>query len=388
MKKHYKGMRNWWAAAAIAAATWGVTLEASADVPQVVTHQGRMFDGGGVPVVGPQDVKFTIYDLEDAGVELWTETINIDFDEGFFSVRLGEITPLNATVLDGTIRWLGITVGADPEMTPRAAIASVPYAMFAGDVTGVIHPQAIEIQGFGPIVDVNGQWVGDPTGLVGPAGPAGAAGPAGPAGPAGAVGPEGPAGAVGPVGPAGPQGPAGAVGPMGPAGPQGAQGIQGLAGPAGPAGAAGPVGPAGAAGPAGPSGVISTAYANGNSVAIANVATYAFIAATVTVNVAMGQSVQVHSSAALGSTAVGGGLGLRLSICSQLGANALVDNGADYINDVRTVQNTRGVYSLSTRFTGLAAGSYRFGLCGFAAGNAASWNSNEWSRTTTVVSTP
>ena len=176
MTKDYSGMRKWLMGTTVAAATWLTATDASADVPQVVTHQGRLFDAGGVPVVGTQDLKFTIYDAEMAGVELWSETITVDFDEGFFSVQLGELLALDEVVFDGSIRFLGVTVGADPEMSPRAPIASVPYAMFAGDVRSIIHPVSVEIEGFGPVIDANGQWVGDPTGLVGPAGPAGPAG--------------------------------------------------------------------------------------------------------------------------------------------------------------------------------------------------------------------
>ncbi len=115
------------------------------------------------PVDGTQDLTFTIYDAEVAGNEIWSETITVDFDEGFFSVRLGEQLVLDENVFDGSTRWLGITVGADPEMTPRAAIVSVPYAMFAGDVRGEINPTNVNIQGFGRVIDQNGQWVGDPS---------------------------------------------------------------------------------------------------------------------------------------------------------------------------------------------------------------------------------
>ncbi|HJP19090.1 MAG: hypothetical protein CMD96_03515 [Gammaproteobacteria bacterium] len=67
---------------------------------------------------------------------------------------------------------------------------SLPAAMLdvAGDVA---------INGT-TVIDSNGQWVGDPTGLQGPAGPAG--GPEGPAGPAGPQGPEGPQGPVAYIG--------------------------------------------------------------------------------------------------------------------------------------------------------------------------------------------
>ena len=86
MTKNYSGIRKWLMSTTVAAATWSTAMDARADVPQVVTHQGRLFDAGGVPVVGTQDLKFTIYDAEDAGTELWSETIPVDFDDGFFSV--------------------------------------------------------------------------------------------------------------------------------------------------------------------------------------------------------------------------------------------------------------------------------------------------------------
>jgi hypothetical protein len=74
------------------------------------------------------------------------------------------------------------------------------------------------------VIDASGQWVGSPTGLVGPPGPAGPEGPRGLRGlqgPQGAMGPQGPEGAQGPQGPqgaTGPQGPPGATGPQGPPG--------------------------------------------------------------------------------------------------------------------------------------------------------------------------
>jgi hypothetical protein len=61
--------------------------------------------------------------------------------------------------------------------------------------------------GSGVVINSLGQWVGDPTGLQGPAGPAGQPGSQGPQGPVGAQGSEGP---MGPQGPQGPQGPPGA----------------------------------------------------------------------------------------------------------------------------------------------------------------------------------
>jgi hypothetical protein len=47
-------------------------------------------------------------------------------------------------------------------------------------------------------------------------------------------------------------------------------------------------------------------------------------------------------------------------------------------------------FTLTTRFTGLPAGTYQFGLCGrvSVAGSVAAWNNNEFSRTHAQVTTP
>jgi len=238
-------------AAALGLAVFTFSTTAAALVPGQITHQGRLFDAGGTPVSGNFDIDFAIYDAEDAPAPIWMETHTLDIEEGYFSVALGEQTAFDPTVFDGSVRWIGIKVGEDPEMTPRVETLSVPYAFVANDAIGVIHPQSVEIQGFGPVINEQGQWVGDPSGLVGPAGPAGPAGApgvAGPAGPAGAVGPagpQGPAGVDGAPGPIGPMGPMGLIGPIGPAGPAGPEGPIGPQGPEGPQGLPGPQGPPG-----------------------------------------------------------------------------------------------------------------------------------------------
>jgi hypothetical protein len=218
--------------------------------PTAVTHQGRLFASDGTAIDATLDVTFTLYDAPQDGNPVWTETHAITFDQGYFSAVLGEADPLDDAVFDGSVLYLGVTVGADPEMSPRAPVESVPYAVrstVADDVPGDIHPSSVSI-GNTLVIDASGNWVGDPSGLVGPTGPAG------PAGPAGATGPAGPAGATGAIGPTGPQGLQGVPGPIGPAGSVGATGPtgpQGIAGPQGQPGVGGPVGPTGPAGPPG-----------------------------------------------------------------------------------------------------------------------------------------
>jgi hypothetical protein len=237
-------------AAAIAASLTFVHV-AHADVPQTLTHQGRLYDAKGVPIASVTTMEFRIYDA--GGAELWTEAHSVTFDDGYYSLELGSKQPFPADLWGKPSLEIGITIGADPEMTPRGRIKSVPYALVAGDAVGDIHPSTVSI-GNTTVIDAQGQWIGDPTGLVGPtgaAGPMGAVGPIGPTGAQGIQGLAGPTGAQGPAGPMGAQGIQGVAGPtgaLGPAGPMGAQGVQGVAGPTG---AQGPAGPAGTQGPSG-----------------------------------------------------------------------------------------------------------------------------------------
>jgi hypothetical protein len=160
-------------------------------VPNFLTQQGRLLDNTGAPVPGTPTFVFTIYADAAGTTSLWTETQAITLDSGFFSTTLGSVTALPTGLFNGTTRFLGIKVGADPEMTPRQPLTSVPYALVAGNVTGDITPTSISVGG-AVVVDATGHWVGSPTGLVGPVGPAGPTGPKGATGPTGPTGPAGP----------------------------------------------------------------------------------------------------------------------------------------------------------------------------------------------------
>jgi hypothetical protein len=149
-------------AAAVGLAALAAPAVASA-VPGTLMHQGRLFDDGGAPVDATFDVTFSLYAQPADTEPLWEETHTITFEQGFFSVALGADKSL-VDVLNGEVRYLGIKVGEDAEMTPRSAVQSVPYALIANDVTGDIHPASVSIPGFGLVIDENGQWVGDPTG--------------------------------------------------------------------------------------------------------------------------------------------------------------------------------------------------------------------------------
>jgi hypothetical protein len=199
----------------------------------------------------------------------------------------------------------------------------------------------------------------------------------------GAVGPQGEKGeqgTTGPAGPAGVTGPAGAAGPAGPAGPSGTTGPRGPMGPMGAAGPAGPQGPPGE--PAG--GGVRTFFVWGFGTDPSPALT--FLATPLSVTIAgRSEKVVVNSSKAFGSSPwTQGANDLNLWICSRPEGGDIRHHGGGMMG-LSVAPNTRQVFSLSGMIEDLDAGSYQVGLCGFS-GNGPSWNSNEFSYTTAIVS--
>lgn len=153
----------------------GVATPSQALVPPAITQQGRILDSEGNAVDGTVTIVFTLYDDPSASEEgniLWEESQDITLDEGYFSTRLGELgaNPFPDDAFDGSVRYLGVKVGGDDEMTPRQEIASVPYALIANDAVGDINPTSVSIDGV-EVINSDGDWVGnavdrDLTGLL------------------------------------------------------------------------------------------------------------------------------------------------------------------------------------------------------------------------------
>jgi len=113
---------------------WVVSaLTANADVPRSINYQGRVFDYiTGEPLLGTVDLIFKIYSCETCTYPediLWSEThAAVPLNNGLFNVILNDIPDTAFTKPD---RWLGITVNADPELTPRIKFTSVAYSYLA-----------------------------------------------------------------------------------------------------------------------------------------------------------------------------------------------------------------------------------------------------------------
>lgn len=105
-------------------------------VPRLVEFSGILKDAVARPIAGVSSVTFAVYAEQEGNNALWSETQNIVADaNGHYSIVLGAATTGGFPVeLFGTgqSRWLGVSVARQPEM-PRILMASVPYALKAGD---------------------------------------------------------------------------------------------------------------------------------------------------------------------------------------------------------------------------------------------------------------
>jgi len=104
--------------------------QSAAAVPQTMSYQGVLRDAvGNVVPDGSYSLTFRVYNVSAAGAALWTESQTVPVEDGIFNVILGSVTPL-ALPFDVQY-WLGVSVGAGPELTPRTQLASSPYALRA-----------------------------------------------------------------------------------------------------------------------------------------------------------------------------------------------------------------------------------------------------------------
>ncbi len=101
-----------------------------AEIPSPIPYQGRLTDDTGASVAdGQYEMSFSIYNDKTAGKALWTSAPqSIYVTGGLFNYNLGYSPSFPNNLFADSVRYLGITIGSDPEMTPRIRLQSVPYA--------------------------------------------------------------------------------------------------------------------------------------------------------------------------------------------------------------------------------------------------------------------
>jgi hypothetical protein len=134
-------MRSSLAVLALAAAL--AALPAAATPPRTLSYQGFLTSSANAPIDAPVQMTFSIYSTSTGGVALWSETqASVAVAKGEFSTVLGLSTPL-ALAFDAPY-YMGVAVGADPEMTPRQPLASSAYAFRALSIdSGAMVPGSV-----------------------------------------------------------------------------------------------------------------------------------------------------------------------------------------------------------------------------------------------------
>lgn len=139
---------------------------ASAAAPQLINYQALLKNNLGQPLDTTVEVVFTVYNHPTANNILWSETYPaMSIADGNLSVLLGSIATMPDSLFKGTDCYLGIKVGADPEITPRNRLASVPYAFRlesvdgakAGDLSGALSIIVDETKALGDALFIKNQ---------------------------------------------------------------------------------------------------------------------------------------------------------------------------------------------------------------------------------------
>ncbi|MBM4318427.1 MAG: hypothetical protein FJ125_00340 [Deltaproteobacteria bacterium] len=160
--------------AAALALLYGMAAPAAAAV-RPLNHEGLLLDEQGLPMTGSLRLTFRLWTLQAGGQKVWEEVHDVELLDGYYQVLLGSINPLDLLAFQQNASlWLGIVVGVGgSELSPRHPLGAVGYALVAEDARGDIHPRSVFI-GQSKVIDEQGRWVGNASGLTGPAGPAGA----------------------------------------------------------------------------------------------------------------------------------------------------------------------------------------------------------------------
>ncbi|MBI4353841.1 MAG: hypothetical protein HY595_01250, partial [Candidatus Omnitrophica bacterium] len=131
-----------------------VAVEASAQVPQLITYQGRLTESNGIPFSGSHTMVFRVYDAETGGNKLWEESHAVTLakeDNGIFSVVLGSLSSLSNLDFNQSL-WLALAVDGEGDMSPRQRFTAVGYAINADTLDGLDSTEFVRVDGEGDVI--------------------------------------------------------------------------------------------------------------------------------------------------------------------------------------------------------------------------------------------
>ncbi len=109
--------------------------------PRILSFQGRLTDNNDNPITSNTNIRFAIYNnLTASGAALlWQEVDPVTPDvDGIFNAILGNVTSIPSTLFsENAALYLGVTIEATPELTPRQQLATVAYATNSETLQGL-----------------------------------------------------------------------------------------------------------------------------------------------------------------------------------------------------------------------------------------------------------
>jgi hypothetical protein len=125
--------------------------QAPASRSSIIPVQGRLTDASGNPLNGAFVLTFRLYDVISGGTALCEDVETAIVEGGLFNTYM---YMQSCGAIDGRQLYLGIQVGADPEMTPRQPIDNVFIAWTlrpGANISGTIGTDAIlDIDNYSP----------------------------------------------------------------------------------------------------------------------------------------------------------------------------------------------------------------------------------------------
>ena len=100
-----------------------------AQAPRAINYQGYLTSPNGAAISASMPMVFRIYGVASGGAALHTEPQTVAVTNGIFNVLLGTAAAL--TLPFDAQYYLGVTVGADAELSPRQPLAASPYSIRA-----------------------------------------------------------------------------------------------------------------------------------------------------------------------------------------------------------------------------------------------------------------
>lgn len=123
------------------------TKPVNATINRQINFQGKLTNPNGTNVAdASRTMVFSIYTVDTGGTAVWTESKSVSTVDGIFRTSLGDTTSLPGSIdFNGNSLYLGITVSADAEMTPRVRLTAAPYAFNSDSLDGLDSANFIQL---------------------------------------------------------------------------------------------------------------------------------------------------------------------------------------------------------------------------------------------------